>query len=223
MTIKTFFPQSNWFFSLRWEMDFRLFPKRKPPCEKGGRQVERLTDKQLRGTDAREFYRRIRDLYQGDPHRCPAKQIQVIFDMGSGSISREMARNLYFLLIHDCMVEKGIQSDYLLWLKTELGLRKDCGAEDELPYGFGSFGRQATNPIPVQGIVSEVRYLNRLVDAEGNPFSWKKIGKTKAPNVLHFIDVFKGLAKKGGKEVILHIYPLNQRTSQKAPEGFQLI
>ncbi len=223
MTIRTIIPHVNLFFPFRWERDFRLFPKKNPQHEKGGREIERLTDQHLRGTKAREFYLRIRELFQDDPHQCPARQIQAIFDKASGAITREMARNLYFLLIHDSMVEKGIQSDYLLWLETELGLRKDCGRDDELPYGFGSFGRQATNPIPVQGIVSEARYLNRLVDSEGNPFSWKKIGKTKAPNVLHFIDVFKGIAKKGGQEVILHIYPLNQRTSQKAPEGFQLI
>lgn len=198
-------------------------PLRNRGKERKRQEIERLTEGILADEKAFSFYQETTKRFKKFPHQTSGFHIQAIEKASIEKISQRMARNIYYLIVHDSMVEKGIQSDYLLWIKTELGLRPEGGFADELSYGFGRFGREVTNPIPVQGIVSEVSYLNRLVDQSGKSYSWKKVGKTKTPHLNHFIDVFEGVVRDGDRKLRLHLYPLHRKTSRKAPEGFQLL
>jgi len=98
-----------------------------------------------------------------------------------------------------------------------------CGTDkDEMPEGYGEFGLEITNPIPVRSIPDGYFYLNRLKTVEGMDVSYERIGAMQASNIQHTIDGYN-LFVKGKKIAVVFICPYNICTSKKAPRGFKLI
>ena len=99
---------------------------------------------------------------------------------------------------------------------------EDCGTdEDVMPEGYGEFGLEITNPIPVHTIVGNRIYLDQLWTEDGIKVSYDRIGSMNAPNISSIIDGYRIFAK--GEEIaILYICPYNKKNSEKAPKGFKL-
>ena len=93
---------------------------------------------------------------------------------------------------------------------------------DEIPEGFGEFGLDVTNPIPVQGIISNEVYLKKLVTIDGSEIHWEREGSTKTENIKNAIDIYK-IFDSGGRLITkLFISPYHKRISNKIPKGFML-
>lgn len=94
--------------------------------------------------------------------------------------------------------------------------------QDKLPNGYGRFGFDLTNPIPVKGIVAGYAYLDRLLTSDGAKVHYDRIGSFGADVSDHPIDGYKVTAPTGIGEVTIYISPYNKKTSNHAPEGFRL-
>lgn len=94
---------------------------------------------------------------------------------------------------------------------------------DEIPVGYGEFGRCATNPIPVKGAMANIFYLRNLRLTNGNSIKWKSRG-TVVPQMDGLSDVIKIYDIFDEKKCLGEIYfaPYNQKTSLKCPTGFVL-
>ncbi len=93
---------------------------------------------------------------------------------------------------------------------------------DETPGGFGEFGWVVTNPIPVQGVISNEVYLKKLVTIDGSEIHWEREGSTKTDNIENAIDIYKIFDSGGSLITKLFISPYQKRISNKIPKGFML-
>lgn len=93
---------------------------------------------------------------------------------------------------------------------------------DEMSEGYGEFGLEITNPIPVSSIPDGYFYLNRLRTENGSEITYHRIGGMKAPNIKHIVDVYE-ISVNGQKAATIYICSYNKKTSSKAPKGFKLV
>jgi len=100
--------------------------------------------------------------------------------------------------------------------------REEVGTdEDVLPQGYGEFGLEVTNPVPVHTLLGLRLYLERLRTKDGVKVAYERIGLMLAPNSPYGIEVYSIYLEK--QEIaILYICPNNKKNSEKAPKGFQL-
>ena len=94
--------------------------------------------------------------------------------------------------------------------------------QDMIPNGYGEFGYDLTNPIPVNTIFGNTAYLGRLRTLDEVKVTYKRIGSFGSPISDNPIDGYEIFAN-GQKIAILYIDPYNKRNSQKAPKNFKLI
>lgn len=94
--------------------------------------------------------------------------------------------------------------------------------KDEIPEGYGEFGLEITNPIPVSSIPDSYFYLNRLRTQSGSEITYDRIGGMNAPNIEHTVDAYK-ISVYGKQIATIYICAYNKKTSSKAPKGFKLI
>ena len=119
---------------------------------------------------------------------------------------------------------------------------------DEIPQGFGKFGLEKTNPIPIYGIdkipvyMDQLRYkytsqkgtimyypiqYKRTIDSDttelGTPISEASDldGSTSAENIGDYIDVYNIYSFDGNRKLAkIYIHTYHFKTSVKVPEGF---
>ncbi len=72
-----------------------------------------------------------------------------------------------------------------------------------IPEGYGEFGLEATNPIPINSIFAEKAYLDKLRTKKGVRVEYERIGSTGAPNIEHPIDQYE---IKANRKYICDIY-----------------
>ena len=82
---------------------------------------------------------------------------------------------------------------------------------DVVPGGSGVFGRTATNPVPVAGIVSAGLYLQRLRTANGLPLTWKRTGSVNSGSGP--VDCYTITDIDGEPQGKVFISPYHQRVS----------
>ena len=92
---------------------------------------------------------------------------------------------------------------------------------DEIPGGYGEFGISINNPVPVNGIPSNEKYLKRLVTIDGMAISWRRFGSGGADNIDHPIDIYNITDENGNKRDTIYISPYHPSTSNKAPKGYK--
>ena len=93
--------------------------------------------------------------------------------------------------------------------------------EDMIPEGYGEFGLEVTNPIPVNTVMGSIAYLGRLRTLDGQKVEYNRIGSTSADNIDKPIDVYEILLC--GKEFdTIYISPYNKKNSERAPKGYTL-
>jgi hypothetical protein len=92
---------------------------------------------------------------------------------------------------------------------------------DEIKGAFGEFGKEATNPIPVNGPRGEIKYLNRLHVKNGPGLIYHRTGSINASNNVNNIDVFEIVSLSGDVWDILYFDMYHPRRSTKKPKGYE--
>ncbi len=100
-------------------------------------------------------------------------------------------------------------------------LNKDGTDQDVMPEGYGEFGYDVTNPIPVNTIMGSIAYLGKLRTMDGIKVEYNRIGSLGSPNIKNIIDRYE-ISASGEKVATLFICPYNKKNSEKAPRGFKL-
>ena len=93
--------------------------------------------------------------------------------------------------------------------------------QDVMPDGYGEFGHEITNPIPVNTIIGSFAYLGKLRTTKGTKVQYRRIGPRSTPNIDQIIDEYE-ILDNGQKIATLFICPYNKKNSDRPPKGFKL-
>lgn len=93
--------------------------------------------------------------------------------------------------------------------------------EDTIPDGYGEFGYDVTNPIPVNTVMGNMAYLGKLRTLDGEKVQYERLGSTSAPNIENPIDAYE-ISVNGQVLTTLYISPYNKKNSERPPKGFKL-
>ena len=94
----------------------------------------------------------------------------------------------------------------------------DC---DYLPKGEGPFG-SINNPIPVNGLLGEIKYLGKLRGKTGHAVFFHRIGSFKSTISEHLIDKYELVCNDSTQWSFLFFDMYHPRRSEKSPNGFSL-
>jgi hypothetical protein len=101
-------------------------------------------------------------------------------------------------------------------------LNKNGTEMDTIPDGYGEFGYDLTNPIPVNTILGNTAYLAKLRTLDGVKVTYNRVGSFHSSISTNPIDGYKIFANE--KEIAtLYIDPYNKKNSNRAPKNFKLI
>lgn len=94
----------------------------------------------------------------------------------------------------------------------------DC---DKVPSATGEFGTSATNPIPVNGIRGELKYLSRLCTSYGTRFVFQRLGSFDQKGFDQAIDAYEIVSWDGKVWDVLFFDMYHPRRSILTPSGYQ--
>jgi hypothetical protein len=100
-------------------------------------------------------------------------------------------------------------------MQSEVLNGEDC---DEIDGATGEFGKIASNPIPVNGPIGEIKYLNRLRTNDGG-LLFHRVGCMELKSNF-LCDVFEVVSIGGKNWDILYFHMYHPRRSNKVPTGF---
>ena len=101
-------------------------------------------------------------------------------------------------------------------------MNKEGTDQDTIPGGYGEFGYEITNPIPINTVFGNTSYLGRLRTLDDIEVTYKRLGCLSSPVSKNIIDRY--IIYANGEEIaILYLDPYNKKNSQKAPNNFKLI
>ena len=87
-------------------------------------------------------------------------------------------------IIYNHAVDNNKQLSQTVGLLNAMEMMCNTGtSEDVMPEGYGEFGLDITNPIPIHGVPQNEVYLRKLRLSNGSKISWKRIGSCNAPNI----------------------------------------
>lgn len=95
----------------------------------------------------------------------------------------------------------------------------DC---DELPGASADFGHNASNPIPVNGLIGTYKYFAKLFTDSGFPLYFHRICAGESPVAKHPVDVYETVSMDNTLWDILFVDMYHPRRSNKAPRGYHL-
>jgi len=101
-------------------------------------------------------------------------------------------------------------------------LNKGGTDQDTIPNGYGEFGYDLTNPIPVNTILGNTAYLAKLRTLDDIKVTYKRIGSFQSPVSDKQVDGYEIYANDE-KIAVLYIDPYNKKNSNKAPRNFKII
>ncbi len=111
--------------------------------------------------------------------------------------------------------------------RTGFGTRKyqEGGTIDQLPNAEGEFGREPSNPIPVNASYGEVTYLSRLrVKETGQPVAFHRLGSFGSNHVCdNPVDGFEIISLDGTFRDKLYFDMYHDGQSSKVPEGYTMV
>lgn len=93
---------------------------------------------------------------------------------------------------------------------------------DRVPSGYGPFG-SATNPIPVNGMLGEIKYLAKLRGATGLALMFHRVGSVSTPVISNPADRYEVVCLDGTQRGYLHFDLYHPRRSNLAPNGYSLV
>jgi hypothetical protein len=86
---------------------------------------------------------------------------------------------------------------------------------DQIPNGFGEFGRTVTNPRPVNGPVGELLYLSRLERYDGVPIAFHRLGAHGN------VDIFETVSENGRHWDLICLSLYYPRKSRACPQAIK--
>lgn len=92
--------------------------------------------------------------------------------------------------------------------------------EDEIPEGYGEFGYELTNPIPVNTSFGSTSYLAKLKTMNNLKITYERIGSFSSPISNHPIDGYQ-ISVDGKDLATLYISCYHKKNSDKAPKNFK--
>jgi hypothetical protein len=93
---------------------------------------------------------------------------------------------------------------------------------DEIPNAKGQFGRDRNNPIPVNSVVGEFIYLERLRGKNDVTFLYHRLGSTVSSISGNNVDIYELVSCDAEHWDILYLDPYYTYRSKKSPDGFYL-
>jgi hypothetical protein len=115
------------------------------------------------------------------------------------------------------------QLNELKGLLDLLAQTNDDGTDlDTIPDGYGEFGLDVTNPIPVNTLLGNIAYLGRLRTLAGEKVQYERVGSTSTPNIESPIDMYE-ISVNGKQLTTLYLSPYNKKNSERTPKGFKLV
>ena len=124
-------------------------------------------------------------------------------------------------IIYNYAVDNNKQLSQTIGLLNAMEMMCKKGtAEDVMPEGYGEFGLDITNPVPIHGVPQNEVYLRKLCLLNGSKITWKRMGSCHAPNIEYIIDKYEIFDQSGNKVCYLYLCPYNRKTSNKVPKGF---
>lgn len=102
------------------------------------------------------------------------------------------------------------------FLKEKMLVGESC---DQIPGAEGLFGHAPTNPIPVNGPVGEVKYLNRLRVKGGPGVFYHRLGSRPAADRV--VSAFETVSLDGTHWDVLYFDMRHPRRSKLVPEGYE--
>ncbi len=91
---------------------------------------------------------------------------------------------------------------------------------DQLPHATGKFGFEATNPIPVNGPLGEIKYLNRLRNKNGVGIIYHRLGSFGVKAIQTSVDAYEVVSIHGDIWDVLYFDMHHPRRSTLPPEGY---
>lgn len=91
---------------------------------------------------------------------------------------------------------------------------------DQLPNSTGDFGTSPTNPIPVNGVHGQIKYINRLRSIEGCGFIYHRLCSIKPKGSDLNIDAYELVSLDAKSWGILYFDMYHPRRSTIAPQGY---
>lgn len=99
-------------------------------------------------------------------------------------------------------------------------MNEDGTAENEIPEGYGEFGYELTNPIPVNTTFGTTSYLSKLKTMDNLKVSYDRIGSFSSPVSMHPVDGYK-ISLDGMDLATLYISSYHKKNSEKTPKNFK--
>tara|TARA_B110000259_G_C13882867_1_gene349671 strand:- start:232 stop:735 length:504 start_codon:yes stop_codon:yes gene_type:complete len=93
--------------------------------------------------------------------------------------------------------------------------------DNEIIGGFGIYGFDKTNPIPLMSIPESYGWLANLTTLEDKEISNERIGSFSVSNIKNSIDGYK-ISAQGAELATIYISAYSNSNSIKPPEGFKL-
>jgi hypothetical protein len=91
---------------------------------------------------------------------------------------------------------------------------------DIIPGTAGSFGRSPSNPIPVNCIGGEIKYINSLLCSCGTSLIGHRLGHFKEERFVEVLDVYETVCAEGAHWDIFYFNMYFPRRSKKVPKGY---
>lgn len=92
---------------------------------------------------------------------------------------------------------------------------------DKIPGGQGDFGRDPTNPIPVNGPLGQILYLSQLQTARSNsPIMFHRVSSTSVGNAE--VDMYEVLSIDETVREYLYLSFYHPRRSRLCPTGYRI-
>ncbi len=104
---------------------------------------------------------------------------------------------------------------------SEIESNPQASTSGEIISGFGIFGLEPTNPIPVNGIPMNELYLSNLCSQNNSAIKWRRVGSIEVKNISKPVDKYEIFEKKGNTICFIYLSPYHWKTSEKCPEGFK--
>lgn len=111
------------------------------------------------------------------------------------------------------LVDEAAQNDMLP--EPFRSLVVNGAAVDRIAHGFGEFGFDLNNPIPVNGPLGEILYLSSLLHDSGEPLLIHRLGS------IGKVDVFETVTFDGKHWELFYLDLYHPRKSRVAPKGYR--
>lgn len=108
------------------------------------------------------------------------------------------------------------------YIKETISIIDENDTKDVMKGSSGLFGKEPTNPIPVNGHNGLEEYFNNLLLENGHAIEYKRIGSVKSiTDIKGIIDKYLILDKENNMAVgSLYVCIYNKYTTKKVPDGF---